>query len=262
MFDAICNASPWHRLYRETTLTAIDRTLSTLPPGPLRILDAGGGTGLMAEWLAKKGHHVVLVDTLPDMLEISRKKSRETPFEVRQGDLSDLSWLDPESFDAIVCTQVLNFFPDLGAVFQQFAGVLKPSGMVFADIDNPLRWCLIEALDGQIENAIAIVRSGKDERRNIVGADYFFHRKQDLAEIVASAGLRLEASWGVAYIAPYVHIFARSQEFLTPEKLPERAAFFAREENYEKLRALEAELAALDLCDEMAGYLQFFCVKH
>ena len=36
-----------------------------LPPGPLRILDVGGGTGIHAEWLAADGHVVHVVDHIP-----------------------------------------------------------------------------------------------------------------------------------------------------------------------------------------------------
>jgi hypothetical protein len=36
-----------------------------LPPGPQRILDVGGGTGVHAAWLADDGHHVHLIDRVP-----------------------------------------------------------------------------------------------------------------------------------------------------------------------------------------------------
>jgi hypothetical protein len=63
------------------------------------------------------------------------------------------------------------------------------------------------------------------------------------------------------YIAPYIHLFARSKDFLDPQQLCERARVFAREENFEKLRRLEAALAEMNLPDEMAGYLQLVCTR-
>jgi ubiquinone/menaquinone biosynthesis C-methylase UbiE len=261
VFDALSGASPWHRLYREKTEMAFERALLSLSPGPLRVLDAGGGTGLTAQWLARKGHSVLLVDEVAAMLEFAREKAKQDPFEIRLGNVADLNFIASGSFDAVICSQVLNFCPDLSLVFRELGRVLKPGGVLLTDIDNAVRWCLLEALDGHLDNAIAIARSGRDESRNIVGADYFFHRKDELVRIAESEGLRVASSWGLLYIAPYIHLFARSKDFLDPQQLCERARVFAREENFEKLRRLEAALAEMNLPDEMAGYLQLVCTR-
>jgi ubiquinone/menaquinone biosynthesis C-methylase UbiE len=261
VYDALSVASPWHRLYREHTEIAIERALGVLSSGPLHILDAGGGTGLTAQWLAGKGHRVTLVDSVAGMLEFAREKAREHAFEVREGDLADLEFLPAGAFDAVICTQVLNFCPDLTAVFGGFYRVLKSPGIVFADIDNAIRWCVIEALDGHIDNAIAIAESGRDRDRNIVGADYFFHYKLQLFDIAERAGLPVQSSWGLEFVAPYLHLFAQSQEFLDKQNLPRQARFYAEEENYARLKRLESVLAGQNLPDEMAGYLQFVCSK-
>jgi 2-polyprenyl-3-methyl-5-hydroxy-6-metoxy-1,4-benzoquinol methylase len=36
-----------------------------LPAAPARVLDVGGGSGVHAEWLARDGHEVELVDPVP-----------------------------------------------------------------------------------------------------------------------------------------------------------------------------------------------------
>jgi ubiquinone/menaquinone biosynthesis C-methylase UbiE len=132
-FDEINVVSPWHRLYREATLPKL---LKTVASKKSTILDAGGGTGIFSSELAKRGHDVTLVDILPDMLQLARRRAAKTPFRVLQGNVEDLSFLEPASFDAIICTQVLNFCPHLDRVFKEFARLLKPSGFLFADIDN------------------------------------------------------------------------------------------------------------------------------
>ena len=35
-----------------------------LPPGPLQVVDVGGGAGVHAEWLAEDGHAVHLIDPM------------------------------------------------------------------------------------------------------------------------------------------------------------------------------------------------------
>src|SRR4051795_13173833 len=40
-----------------------------LPPGSLRVLDVGGGTGVHARWLAADGHVVHVVDPVPRHVE-------------------------------------------------------------------------------------------------------------------------------------------------------------------------------------------------
>jgi ubiquinone/menaquinone biosynthesis C-methylase UbiE len=259
IYDALSGLSPWHRLYRERTEREIERALAKLS-FPLRILDAGGGTGLTAQWLARMGHRVVLVDAVPEMLDSAREKARKTPFDIYQGDVGNLDFLEPESFDVIVCTQVLNFCPDAAAVFRAFHRLLRKGGLALADIDTAFRWSLIEALSGDIENAMAIA-NGRDREGNIVGADYYFHSKLDLFATIQEAGLRVDGSWGVAYVAPYIHLYATSKDFVDPRNLPERARFFAEEKNFARLSALENLLSNQALPDEMAGYLQFTASK-
>ncbi len=261
VFDALSEASPWHRLYRERSELAIENLLQSASSKSLNILDAGGGTGLTAQWLARKGHRVVLVDAVAEMLEFALEKASENPFECHLADLANLDFLPAESFDLVICMQVLNFCPDLSRVFRGFQRVLKPAGVVLADIDNPIRWCLIEALDGHLDNARAIIEAGEDKSRNIVGADYFFYRKDALFKIIESEGLRVNSSCGLEYIAPYIHLFAKSKDFLDSESLSPPARYFADEANFLKLRELEEILAGMNLADEMAGYLQFTCRK-
>lgn len=261
VFDALSGVSPWHRLYRERTETEIEKLLDRLDRRPVDILDAGGGTGLTAQWLVRKGHRVVLVDAVASMLDFAREKAKQDPFEIHHADLADLSFLPPNSFDLIVCTQVLNFCPDLAVVFEALHRVIRPGGMMLADVDTAIRWCILEALDGHIENAIAIINEGRDRDRNIVGADYYFHCKRELFGVIESSGFRVENSWGVEYVAPYVHVFAKSKDFLDPAKLMPQARVFTQDEQLAALRRLENVLAHMKLPEEMAGYLQFVCLK-
>ena len=55
----------------------LEPLLAQLGPGPLRVLDAGGGEGQTAIKVAQLGHHVTLCDLSAEMVEIGRASCRE-----------------------------------------------------------------------------------------------------------------------------------------------------------------------------------------
>ena len=72
------------------------------------ILDAGSGPGRYSIALAKAGYDVVLLDLVPDMLALARRKARAARVSQRfqgfiEGSIEDLSQFDAGSFDAVLC---------------------------------------------------------------------------------------------------------------------------------------------------------------
>ena len=84
------------------TLPAIRRLL---PPGRLRILDAGCGNGFIAAALAREGHDVVGVDASEDGIRIARAAHPGVEFHVRSvyDDLSDVA----SGMDVVVSSEVI-----------------------------------------------------------------------------------------------------------------------------------------------------------
>jgi len=73
-----------------------------LPPGPQRILDVGGGTGIHAAWLAADGHHVHLIDPVPRHVEQARRHpASRGSITAELGDARDLR-AARASFDAVL----------------------------------------------------------------------------------------------------------------------------------------------------------------
>lgn len=66
--------------------------LQYLPNNSCTIVDVGGGTGKYAEWLAKKGHHVHLVEPIEKHLQIAKQRSQQlkNKFSIRQGEAQHL----------------------------------------------------------------------------------------------------------------------------------------------------------------------------
>jgi SAM-dependent methyltransferase len=118
-------------------------------------LDAACGTGRFAEFLAKRGHRVIGVDSSPDMLAYARRRVPDGVF--RLGELDRLP-LPDESVDVIVCALALVHVPRLEPVLAEFARVLRPGGdLVISDIHHELvtRGSVITARGRAAEPCIA-----------------------------------------------------------------------------------------------------------
>jgi SAM-dependent methyltransferase len=99
-------------------------------------LDAACGTGRFAEFLSRRGHRVIGVDSSPDMLAYARRRVPDGEF--RLGELDRLP-LPDDSVDVIVCALALVHVPRLQPVLAEFARVLRPGGdLVISDIHHEL----------------------------------------------------------------------------------------------------------------------------
>jgi ubiquinone/menaquinone biosynthesis C-methylase UbiE len=99
-----------------------------IAPG-MRVLDIAAGTGIAAEAALKivgPTGHVTAADLSPAMVEKARERfghARNTSVAVEDGQA--LSFPD-ESFDAVVCSLGLMFFPDALRGLAEFRRVLRP----------------------------------------------------------------------------------------------------------------------------------------
>jgi SAM-dependent methyltransferase len=106
-----------------------------LPPGPRRILDVGGGTGVHAAWLADDGHHVHVVDPVPRHVEqVRRRTARHGGITAELGDARGLR-AARASFDAVLLLGPLYHLTerdDRIRALREAARVVGPDGVVFA----------------------------------------------------------------------------------------------------------------------------------
>ncbi len=99
-----------------------------------RALDAGCGTGRHAGFLAAEGFDVIGVDATEAMLEVARDNHPEVEF--RQGRFEALP-IDDGSVDLVTSALAVCHAPDLGAVFDEFARVLRPGGTAIVSDPHP-----------------------------------------------------------------------------------------------------------------------------
>jgi SAM-dependent methyltransferase len=106
-----------------------------LPAPPARVLDVGGGSGVHAEWLARDGYPVELVDPVPLHVD---QASRLPGVTARLGDARELSAPDA-SFDVVLLLGPLYHLPERADRVRALAEarrVLRPGGLVVAATIN------------------------------------------------------------------------------------------------------------------------------
>ena len=97
----------------------------------LRVLDAGGGEGQFARWLAAKGHQVTLCDLSSVMLANARvaveADGLADQFTFIQGSIQDLPTADP-AYELVLCHAVLEWVQDWQGLLRKLKAQLMEGG--------------------------------------------------------------------------------------------------------------------------------------
>ncbi len=117
-------------------MLTVDFDRLDLRPGH-RVLDMGAGAGRHAFEVFKRGAHIVALDySLADLKDVSglfaaMAEAGEAPdgasASTVNGDGTRLPFPD-DTFDRIICSEVMEHIPDDGAAARELARVLKPGG--------------------------------------------------------------------------------------------------------------------------------------
>lgn len=98
----------------------------------LRILDAGCGTGLAAEFLRPLASELDGVDLSPEMVEKAR--AREAYDGLHAGDLLD-ALAESEPYDLIFAADVFSYIGDLSSALDACSAGLEPGGLLAATVE-------------------------------------------------------------------------------------------------------------------------------
>jgi S-adenosylmethionine-dependent methyltransferase len=125
-------ASPWGRLrYRVTEANLLRHLDST----PQRVLDVAGGNGLEAVRLASRGHEVTVLDPAGAMLTDAKRRAEALDvadrLHVVQAGAEDAPELfGPDSFDVVLCHNLLQYVEDRLAVLRAIMAPLRENGLM------------------------------------------------------------------------------------------------------------------------------------
>ncbi|GAB1270106.1 tRNA uridine 5-oxyacetic acid(34) methyltransferase CmoM [Aurantivibrio infirmus] len=121
----------------EIRLRILQRDLEEFVPEifkeePLNILDAGGGGGQVACYLASRGHRVILCDISAAMLEKSRQliaeKNLTSLVETKHQSIQSYCEESRDAFDVITCHAVLEWTEQPQEILTALLGRLKTGG--------------------------------------------------------------------------------------------------------------------------------------
>ena len=119
-----------------------------LKPGN-RLLDLACGTGIVSRLAADKGIIATGGDINAGMLAVANACSENLNIDFQEADACNLPY-DDQRFDAVICQQGLQFFPDKSKALAECFRVLKPGGRaIFCTAreleENPLMNAQVEA---------------------------------------------------------------------------------------------------------------------
>lgn len=131
-FSKMVDTKP-HNAYYERPAT-----LSLLPDlEGKRVLDAGCGPGVYAEWLVAHGAAVVAFDANRKMVRLARQRLGNKAQVVRAALEDPLDFAADASFDIIVSALVMHYVKDWEPPLREFYRVIKTGGCLVFSIQHP-----------------------------------------------------------------------------------------------------------------------------
>lgn len=103
----------------------------------LRVLDVGCGGGFSCEFMARRGAIASGVDQSAKCIKQAQEHAAisKLPIEYQHGFAENLPY-QPNSFDIVVCVDVLEHVADLRKTISEISRVLKPNGLFLFDTIN------------------------------------------------------------------------------------------------------------------------------
>lgn len=195
----------WFRLEQARTQELI---LRHLPAPSATIVDAGGGAGVYACWLANRGYQVHLIDPVPKHVDQARAASAQQPehplASAEVGDARRLPYADA-SADAVLLLGPLYHLVEMDdrlAALRETRRVLRDGGTIlgagisrFASLFDSLS----SGFFGDPAFAPIVTRDLEDgQHRNSTGnpiyfTDAYFHRPGELSRELLAAGFQVVA---------------------------------------------------------------------
>jgi S-adenosylmethionine-dependent methyltransferase len=216
----------------------------------LRALDLGCGTGAAAVRLALLGTHVTLLDSSPTMLTLAERTIVEAgvsdKITVKHGNADQLADIfQTESFDIILCHNLLEYVDDPGAVLHGAARVMSDSSAILSVlVRNQAGEVVKAALQAGDLAAAERNLSAEWGQESLYGGRVSLFTSEALEAILKDASLKINARRGVRVFADYLPSqISRSAEYERilglERKLGKRREFFgvARYMHYSASRA-------------------------
>jgi S-adenosylmethionine-dependent methyltransferase len=214
----------------------------------LHALDLGCGTGAVAVRLARLGLHVTLLDASEAMLDFAKHAAQEAGvwerIALKHGDTSQFANLFPaESFDVILCHNILEYVDDPCAVLRSAARVLRdPSSIISVLVRNQAGEVLKAAIhDGDLA-ATEHNLTAEWGNESLYGGRVRLFTAESLQAMLHESSLAVTAERGVRVLSDYL-----------PPKV-------SRNDEYKRIFELERKLGKRPEFAAIARYTH--CLAH
>jgi SAM-dependent methyltransferase len=223
-YEAIREEDRIARGFSQLELLRVQEVLRRhLPDPPASVLDVGGATGVHAEWLARVGYRVRIVDVTPRHVDKANAELAGLGVVAAVGDARRLTAAD-DSFDAVLMFGPLYHLTDRDdriAALREARRVARPGGLVavaaisrFASLfDGLARKFLFDPDFAEVvtqDLATGQHRNPQDLPHWFTTA--FFHHPRQLEDEAAEAGLITEELIGVEGLGVYLPQLADNWE--------------------------------------------------
>jgi S-adenosylmethionine-dependent methyltransferase len=168
----------------------LERIRERLGDPPIRILDAGGGTGAFAVPLALDGHDVTVLDASREWLDRAEANARRAGAEITtvHGAVERASSLVDAGFDAILCHAVLLYAPDPAAGLRELRHVARPGTVLSLLEKNRDALAIRPGLAGDYREALRVLDDATSAGR--LGIENRAHRPEAWLAMLEETGWR------------------------------------------------------------------------
>jgi len=186
-----------------------------------KILDAGCGQGRLSIPLARDGHQVTGIDISPDAVKTAIQHASEEAvsldFRVRDM-VSEPEEYQDNSFDCVICTEMIYMVEDPEAVLRTFARLVKPGGLVIVSF-RPKMYYLWHAVRNRLWMDLDIISRTRGGRIHGIWLNWF--TQDEVAELLVHVGI---SSVRMCSIGKFSGIDGDPQEFFcNPAQLDDRS---------------------------------------
>jgi 2-polyprenyl-6-hydroxyphenyl methylase/3-demethylubiquinone-9 3-methyltransferase len=147
----------------------------------------------VCEPLARLGARVTGLDPAPETIEAARRHAVGQGLEIdyRSGRVEELVEAEAQAFDAVVCLEVVEHVPDVGAFLGTCAQLVRPGGlMLLSTLNRTLKAYLLAIIGGEYILRWLPVGTHQWDR---------FVTPAELARHLAAAGLGVPVVKGLVY---------------------------------------------------------------
>lgn len=208
-----------------------------------RALDVGGGIGFASMELARMGFEVVLLDRSEEMLRIARAQADADGVAARisfyhrdAGELPEL--FDTESFDVIICHNMLEYSESPSATARDIAHMLRRDAVLSILVRNRKGEVLKDAIKSRDWKLATANLAAETVVDSLYGEAVRVFTAAEIRDLLVRAGLEVVAEDGVRVFFDYLGV----------ENLTDAA--------YAEIFELESTLGARPEFSAIARYIQ------